>query len=56
MGTLDSVEFTKRVDTKGRLVIPKEVRQALSIEGREALVECEVQTLTYLDDDEGGDS
>ncbi|ELY48840.1 division/cell wall cluster transcriptional repressor MraZ [Natronorubrum sulfidifaciens] len=57
MSTEDSPEipFSKKVDEKGRLVIPKEHRQALSIEGRQALVEFEAKKITYLDE-EGGDA
>lgn len=50
------ISFSKKVDDKGRLVIPKEHRQALTIEGREALVEFTAQKVTYLDDDDGGES
>ncbi len=50
-----TISFSKKVDEKGRLVIPKEHRQALRIEGREALVEFEAKKVTYLDND-GGDS
>jgi len=46
------ISFSKKVDEKGRLVIPKEHRQALSIEGRQALVEFEAKKITYLDQDE----
>jgi len=49
------IGFSKKVDEKGRLVIPKEHRQALSIDGRQALVEFEAKKITYLDE-EGGDS
>jgi bifunctional DNA-binding transcriptional regulator/antitoxin component of YhaV-PrlF toxin-antitoxin module len=50
-----TISFSKKVDDKGRLVIPKEHRQALTIEGREALVEFEAKKITYLDEDDGGD-
>jgi len=50
-----TISFSKKVDQKGRLVIPKEHRQALMIEGREALVEFEATKVTYLDEDDGGD-
>ena len=46
----DSIRFSKKVDNKGRVVIPQEHRQALNIEGREALVEFEATRVTYLDD------
>ena len=49
-----TISFSKKVDEKGRLVIPKEHRQALTIEGREALVEFEAKKVTYLDDEDGG--
>jgi bifunctional DNA-binding transcriptional regulator/antitoxin component of YhaV-PrlF toxin-antitoxin module len=51
-----TISFSKKVDEKGRLVIPKEHRQALTIEGREALVEFEAKKVTYLDTEDGGDS
>jgi bifunctional DNA-binding transcriptional regulator/antitoxin component of YhaV-PrlF toxin-antitoxin module len=64
MSTEDApkIGFSKKVDEKGRLVIPKEHRQALSIDGRQALsidgrqalVEFEAKKITYLDDDEEG--
>jgi bifunctional DNA-binding transcriptional regulator/antitoxin component of YhaV-PrlF toxin-antitoxin module len=47
-----TIAFSKKVDEKGRLVIPKEHRQALTIEGREALVEFEATKVTYLDEDD----
>lgn len=50
------ITFSKKVDKEGRLVVPKEHREALSIEGREALVEFEAQKITYLDKDEEGGS
>lgn len=49
------ISFSKKVDEKGRLVIPKEHRQALTIEGRQALVEFEAKKITYLDEDESED-
>jgi bifunctional DNA-binding transcriptional regulator/antitoxin component of YhaV-PrlF toxin-antitoxin module len=48
------ITFSKKVDTDGRMVVPQEHRQALTIEGREALVEFTAKKVTYLDDD-GGD-
>jgi bifunctional DNA-binding transcriptional regulator/antitoxin component of YhaV-PrlF toxin-antitoxin module len=51
-----TISFSKKVDQKGRLIIPKEHRQALTIEGREALVEFEATKITYLDEDDGGDA
>jgi len=53
-----TITFSKAVDSKGRLVIPQEHRQALTIEGRKALVEFEAKKVTYLDenDEDGGDS
>jgi len=52
------ISFSKKVDEQGRLVIPKEHRQALTIEGREALVQFEAKKITYLDEEqsEGGES
>ena len=49
------IGFSKKVDENGRLVIPKEHRQALTIDDREALVEFTAKKVTYLDED-GGDS
>jgi bifunctional DNA-binding transcriptional regulator/antitoxin component of YhaV-PrlF toxin-antitoxin module len=54
-----TITFSKKVDEKGRLVIPQEHRQALSIKDREALVEFTAKKVTYLDEDDdpdGGDS
>ena len=51
-----TISFSKKVDEKGRLVIPKEHRQALTIEGREAIVEFEAKKITYLDEEDGGDA
>lgn len=51
----DRITFSKKVDSEGRMVVPKEHREALSIQGREALVEFEAKKITYLDED-GGDS
>lgn len=51
-----TISFSKKVDEAGRLVIPQEHRQALTIEGREALVEFEAKKITYLDEDDGGES
>ncbi len=50
-----TISFSKKVDEKGRLVIPKEHRQALTIEGRQALVEFEAKKVTYLDNEKGSD-
>lgn len=50
-----SITFSKKVDKEGRLVVPKEHRQALTIEGREALVEFEAKKITYLDGGEGSE-
>jgi len=43
------ITFSKKVDTDGRMVVPQEHRQALTIEGREALVEFTAKKVTYLD-------
>lgn len=51
-----TITFSKKVDKKGRLVIPQEHREALTIKGREALVEFTAKKVTYLDEDEGGDA
>lgn len=47
----EKIRFSKKVDSKGRLVIPKEHRKAMGIEGREALVEFEAERITFLDGD-----
>jgi bifunctional DNA-binding transcriptional regulator/antitoxin component of YhaV-PrlF toxin-antitoxin module len=47
----EPITFSKKVDENGRLVIPQDIRQALQIEGREALVEFSAEKITYL---EGG--
>lgn len=55
----DSIEFSKKVDQKGRLVIPQEIRQALTIDDREALVKFSAEKVAYLDDEDeesGGDT
>ena len=49
-----TITFSKKVDAKGRLVIPKEHRKAMTIEDREALVQFEAKKITYLDEDDGG--
>lgn len=49
------ITFSKKVDKEGRMVVPKEHRQALTIEGREALVQFEAKKITYLDEDGGGE-
>jgi len=51
----DQIEFSKKVDEKGRLVIPQAIRQALTIDNREALVKFAAEKVTYLDEDDGGD-
>jgi len=48
----ESITFSKKVDTDGRLVVPQEIRQALEIDGREALVKFDAAKVTYL---EGGE-
>lgn len=51
----ETIEFSRKVDEKGRLVIPQDIRQALTIDDREALVKFEAEKVTYLDEnDEGG--
>jgi bifunctional DNA-binding transcriptional regulator/antitoxin component of YhaV-PrlF toxin-antitoxin module len=50
------ISFSKKVDSEGRLVVPQEHREALSIDGREALVMFEAKKITYLDEKDGGDS
>jgi len=49
-----TITFSKKVDQKGRLVIPQEHRKALTIENRPALVEFEAKKVMYLDEDENG--
>lgn len=44
-----TIEFSRKVDPNGRLVVPKDVRRALSIDGRDALVKFEAQKITFLD-------
>ena len=56
MDSPDTIEFSKRFDEKGRVVIPQEIRRALTINNREALVKFEAQKMTYLDEDDGEDS
>ena len=48
----EPITFSKKVDENGRLVVPQEIRQALQIDGREALVEFDAAKVTYL---EGGE-
>lgn len=48
------ITFSKKVDADGRMVVPQEHRQALTIEGREALVEFSAKKITYLDEEEDG--
>lgn len=50
------ITFSKKVDRDGRMVVPQEHREALTIEGREALVEFKAKKITYLDEDDGGDA
>ena len=52
MNSTETIEFSKKVDEKGRVVIPQEIRQALTINNREALVKFEAQKVTYLDEDD----
>jgi bifunctional DNA-binding transcriptional regulator/antitoxin component of YhaV-PrlF toxin-antitoxin module len=52
----DTIEFSRKVDEKGRLVIPQDIRQALTIDDREALVKFEAEKVTYLDEDDTEDS
>lgn len=52
----DTIEFSRKVDKKGRLVIPQDIRQALTIDDREALVKFEAEKVTYLDEDEQEES
>jgi hypothetical protein len=48
----EPITFSKKVDKDGRIVVPQEIRQALGIDGREALVEFDAAKVTYL---EGGE-
>lgn len=52
----ESITFSKKVDGEGRMVIPKEHRQALGMDGRDAVVLFEAQIETFLDEDEEGDT
>lgn len=53
---VDEVRFSKKVDEAGRVVVPQEIREALTIDGRKALVEFQASKVTYLDeDDDEGD-
>jgi len=52
----ESITFSKKVDGEGRMVVPKEHRQALGMDGRDAVVLFEAQIETFLDEDEGGES
>lgn len=47
-----TIEFSRKVDKKGRLVIPQDIRQALTIDDREALVKFKAEKVTYLDEDD----
>jgi bifunctional DNA-binding transcriptional regulator/antitoxin component of YhaV-PrlF toxin-antitoxin module len=46
------IVFSKKVDRDGRMVVPQEHRQALNIDGREALVQFTAKKVAYLDEDE----
>jgi len=50
------ITFSKKVDVDGRMVVPQEHRQALTIDGREALVEFTAKKVTYLDEEDGGET
>lgn len=54
MSEPERIEFSKKVDQSGRVVVPQEIRQALTIDGREALVKFSAEKVTYLDEN-GGD-
>ena len=56
MSTPETIEFSRKVDEQGRLVIPKDIRQALTIDGHDALVKFEAEKVTYLDEDDTEDS
>lgn len=47
-----TVRFSKKVDGEGRLVIPKEHRQALGMDGRDALIDFEAEVQQFLDEKE----
>lgn len=47
-----TVSFSKKVDGEGRMVIPKEHRQALGMDGRDALISFEAEVQQFLDDEE----
>ena len=48
------ITFSKKVDPDGRMVVPQDQRQALGIDGREALIEFTARKITFMDK-EGGD-
>jgi bifunctional DNA-binding transcriptional regulator/antitoxin component of YhaV-PrlF toxin-antitoxin module len=52
----ESITFSKKVDGEGRMVVPKEHRQALGMDGRDAVVLFEAQIEKFLDEDEEGDT
>lgn len=52
MSSPETIEFSRKVDENGRLVIPQDIRQALTIDGHDALVKFEAEKVTYLDDED----
>ena len=52
MSESETIEFSRKVDAQGRLVIPQDIRQALTIDDREALVKFSAEKVTYLDEDD----
>lgn len=48
----ETIEFTRKVDEKGRLVIPQGIREGLTIDERKSLVKFEAKKIKYLDDKE----
>jgi bifunctional DNA-binding transcriptional regulator/antitoxin component of YhaV-PrlF toxin-antitoxin module len=47
-----TVTFSKKVDGEGRLVIPKEHRQALGMDGQDVIIDFEAQVQHYLEEEE----
>jgi len=47
-----TITFSKKVDGEGRMVIPKEHRKALGMDGRDALISFEAKVQKFLDDED----
>jgi len=46
-----TVKFSKKVDGDGRMVIPKEHRQALGMDGRDCLIDFEAEIQQFLEEE-----